>query len=321
VADRNTDELILHANNTQIKVKECSKKSMEQIYDNIMSQLPKEGKGKGQTKITYGGGKGQGKGDGSGQFDSHSYGDNDSQEGESGKDENGEQKNGFGDNVNEQSLEKAANDWTQQIAAAASATRNRGTLPGQLEQMIHDLLNPTIPWKNLLHRFMTNEVFADWTWKRPSRRSAAMGVYLPSGKKENLDVIVAIDTSGSVGDEELNEFMTEVCSIGQSFENVTMTAIICDAQVHGTFDLRGFDAKNASQHIKITGRGGTDHRPVAEWIKKNKPQAKVVVCFTDMATCFPEREDKVGRWIWVATPKYGTEDMCPEGDEFIKMRN
>lgn len=113
---------------------------------------------------------------------------------------------------------------------------------------------------------------------RPHKKSESVGVYLPHTVKENVEIAVAIDSSGSIGTEEINEFISEIVGISRSFANLNMTLIVCDAKVHDVYEIRnGFDLKD----IKIRGGGGTDATPIVKWLEENKPYAKLWIYLTD----------------------------------------
>ena len=144
--------------------------------------------------------------------------------------------------------------------------------------MIGTLLEPKINWKALLYRYITNEIPHDISYSFPHKRSESVGVYLPHTVKENVEIAVSIDSSGSIGIEELNEFLSEIMGISRSFANLNMTVIVCDAKVHDVYDIRnGFDPKD----IKIHGGGGTDALPIVRWLEENKPYTKLWIYLTD----------------------------------------
>jgi predicted metal-dependent peptidase len=71
-------------------------------------------------------------------------------------------------------------------------------MPADLERLIDGVLNPPLPWPDLLREFMTNIVHSDENWTRRNRRITH--VVLPGNLSEAMGEIVLIgDTSGSVG--------------------------------------------------------------------------------------------------------------------------
>ena len=173
-------------------------------------------------------------------------------------------------------------------------SKQMGKMPAGLERMIGNLLEPKINWKALLYRYITNEIPCDMSYSRPSKRSESVGVYLPYVIKENIEIAIAIDSSGSIGTEEITEFMSEIMSISRSFGSINMTVIVCDAKVHDVFDIRnGFDTND----IKIRGGGGTDFRPVFSYLEENKPYTKLLIYLTDLMGEFPKSTNIKTLWV------------------------
>ncbi|MHA2502544.1 MAG: vWA domain-containing protein, partial [Candidatus Kariarchaeaceae archaeon] len=114
---------------------------------------------------------------------------------------------------------------------AVSQSRDFGKLPSGMQEMINHILNPKIPWYVLLEQYIQKTIVSDWRWNPPNRRMVGMDIHLPSTIKEYLNVVVAVDTSGSISSEELSAFATETHSILSSFSSVRMTLIDCDAEV------------------------------------------------------------------------------------------
>jgi hypothetical protein len=85
----------------------------------------------------------------------------------------------------------------------------------------------------------------------------------------------------SIGESEINEFISEIIGISRSFANLNMTLLVCDAKVHDVYEIRnGFDPKD----IKIRGGGGTDALPIVRWLEQNKPYTKLWIYLTDGCT-------------------------------------
>jgi predicted metal-dependent peptidase len=118
--------------------------------------------------------------------------------------------------------------WQQRMAGAAQQAMQHGKLGGELARMIDHLLQPQLPWRMLLARYMTATARDDYTYMRPSRREGDF--ILPTLRSHQLDLIVAVDTSGSIKDAEMEEFIAEVNALkGQVRARVTF--LPCDAQL------------------------------------------------------------------------------------------
>ena len=164
-------------------------------------------------------------------------------------------------------------------AATQSKMRNEkpGAIPGDIEVMLQKLLNPKLPWHTILHKYMDSMAPEDYTFKRCNRRFLQYGIYLPTLYSESIgSIAVAVDTSGSVTDEQFTTFLSEINAIHDRLKPETLTVIDFDTQIHKEHVLKQGDNPAA---IKFHGRGGTRIEPVIDWADKHKPN--VLVIFTD----------------------------------------
>jgi predicted metal-dependent peptidase len=167
------------------------------------------------------------------------------------------------------------------------ALREGGMLAGRmgakLPRSITDLLEPKIDWREALRDFVTSTVKGkdEFTWRRMNKRHMANDIYLPSVENETIgEVIVAIDTSGSIGGKELTEFATELASICEVCEPEKVRVLWWDTAVHGEQVFEG-DYANIAGLLKPLGGGGTHVGCVSDYIKKENLQAECVLVFTD----------------------------------------
>ena len=294
------------------EIKDVHKKTSEEVYDKIYDEAKKHMKNCPQCMMGNQSGDGQDQsGDGNGcdmpeGFDKHQY---------DGK-KNGNNKDGKngkkGDmNPNNGGM-KDSKDWKQILSEASAFGKMRGNLPAGIERQIDKILGSYIDWKGILYRYITNMIPYDFTWARPHKKSFSVGVYLPNVVKEKLDLVVDIDTSGSIGKDDLAKFLSEVIAIVNGFSNVDLTVIFNDTKVYGPHKFRNPTA-DVIVGLKPEGGGGTDHRPVFEWIDKKMPNTKLLICFTDGMTSFPDRPPSYPT-IWVLAGSWrADEDKIPWG--------
>lgn len=148
-----------------------------------------------------------------------------------------------------------------------------GTIPGSIQIFLDKLLNPKLPWQSILRKFMNNMNKVDYSWRRPNRRYFP-DHHLPSLYSEALvDIAVAVDTSGSVSDEEFHRFVSEVGSIFKSHKPKKITLIQFDTSLKAINEVHSLDELKA---LKFTGRGGTIIKPVIDWVHENKPQLMMI---------------------------------------------
>ena len=175
-----------------------------------------------------------------------------------------------------------------------------GSVPGELLRWANELLNPQIDWKRELAGMMRSSLATvlgrkDYTYARPSRRQSSMAIHdpefiLPSMRKPAPPTIaIIIDTSGSVQDKEITEFLSEVDGIASANGIAQgITVIPCDAQVGEIQKIRSI---SGIADIKLGGGGGTDLRVGIAAAESLKPQPKIVIVLTDGYTPWPESID------------------------------
>ena len=164
-----------------------------------------------------------------------------------------------------------------QAVQAARMGQQAGSIPGEIILEIEKFLNPKLPWRVLLRRFFTEQSREDYSWKRPNRRYS--DEYLPSlWAEDGLTTInYYLDVSGSISDEDILRFNSEVKHIKDEFNPQMLNLITFDTRIR---DQYSFDENTPFEKIIVTGRGGTDLDPVADHILKTKPS--VAVIFSDL---------------------------------------
>lgn len=188
------------------------------------------------------------------------------------------------DPLSQAEREELSEQWKNRLTAAAQAARQAGKLSQSMLRWVDDLLAPSLPWRALLARFFAVNQRDDYSWRRPSRREG--DALLPRLSSEGLDVVAAIDTSGSIGDEELREFVTELDALkGQVRARVTLLA--CDNRIaaDAPWEFEPWDTMQLPPGLE--GGGGTDFRPVFDWVETENRSPNLLVYFTDAAGDFP----------------------------------
>ncbi len=183
--------------------------------------------------------------------------------------------------------EALAAQWQQRLAGAAQQAQQAGKLGGLLARMVGELLQPKLPWRMLLARYMTQVARDDYSYMRPSRREGQM--ILPSLRSAQADIVVAIDTSGSVNSVELNEFLAEIDALkGQLRARVTLHA--CDTALAegGPWVFEPWEEFKLPKEFQ--GGGGTDFRPVFDWVAQQGRAPDLLLYFTDAEGDFPSSE-------------------------------
>lgn len=189
--------------------------------------------------------------------------------------------------LNAKERDELGRQWQQRTAAAAQQAMAAGKMGGALARLVDHLLQPQLPWRMLLARYMNQVARDDYSYMRPSRREGS--VIFPSLRSGQADLVVALDTSGSVGEKELAQFLSEVNALkGQLRARVTLLA--CDsALTEGSpWEFEPWDELRLPENIK--GGGGTSFVPVFDWIARQGRQPDLLLYFTDAIGDFPKQE-------------------------------
>lgn len=167
------------------------------------------------------------------------------------------------------------------------ALREGGMLAGRLganvPRTISDLLTPKVDWREELREFVQSSTKGsdEFTWGRLNRRHLANDIYLPSPINESIgEVVVAIDTSGSISGPILTAFATELASICSLCQPEVVRVLWWDTKVHGVQVFKD-NYENIASMLKPKGGGGTHVSCVSEFLSKEKINAECVVVLTD----------------------------------------
>ena len=177
--------------------------------------------------------------------------------------------------------------WQQRMAGAAQQAMQAGKLGGEMARMIDHLLQPQLPWRMLLARYMTVAARDDYSYMRPSRREG--NFILPTLRSHQLELVVAVDTSGSIKDREVEEFIDEIDALkGQVRARVTL--LPCDAELCEGAPWVFEPWEEFTRPNEIKGGGGTSFLPVFEWVERTGMRPDLLVYFTDAQGAFPPNE-------------------------------
>jgi predicted metal-dependent peptidase len=163
------------------------------------------------------------------------------------------------------------------MASEMSEGAAPGDVPGEVITYVEKLLNPVLPWNKLLHPFVTKKMKTGKSWKRANRRFMPH-MYLPVRRSKSIgDIIVGLDTSGSVTQEEKEEYFSEVEYIRQVFKVRNTTLCGCDTRIH---DIISLDLHESMLDVQFEhGGGGTDMTPLIKYGNEHRPVFMLI--FTD----------------------------------------
>ncbi len=191
-------------------------------------------------------------------------------------------------NLSQNDMEMLAAQWRQRLASAAQQAQQAGKLSAELARLIDFFLQPKLPWRSLLAQHLSFTARNDYSYTRPSSRRGDPAVF-PGLHSEEIDLVIAVDTSGSIREPEIGQFFSEINAIkGQVRARIAL--LCCDEDIDDKCPVffEAWDEFNFEARVK--GGGGTDFRPVFRWIDQQDMKPDTLVYFTDACGEFPERE-------------------------------
>lgn len=180
-----------------------------------------------------------------------------------------------------QEKESLAKDIDQALRQGAMLA---GKMKGNVPREVTDALKSKVNWREVLRDFITsfcNDKDVS-TWRKPNRRWVDRDVYLPSTIGESAGrMVVAIDTSGSIGSNEIGQFLGEIRLICQSVSPEAIDLIYWDTEVcqHEVYDKDSYDTLLTT--TKPAGGGGTDPQCIPDYIKAKRIKPECVIVLTD----------------------------------------
>jgi predicted metal-dependent peptidase len=181
--------------------------------------------------------------------------------------------------------EQLQQQWQRHLAAAAQRAREAGKLSGNLARLTDEALAPQVSWRAALAQYLSQASRDDYTWLRPSRREG--DVIWPSLRSHSGEIYIALDTSGSIADADLAQFVGELNAIKGTLP-VRITLFACDSDLHADTPWICEPWEEFRLPRKFEGGGGTAFAPVFDWVERNGARPDALVYFTDAEGEFPQ---------------------------------
>ena len=196
---------------------------------------------------------------------------------------------------------KEIRDEIKEAVLAAAQASGAGNIPGGVKRMIKDLCEPVMDWRELLQQQIESTIKSDFTWARPSRRAWHMDAVMPGMKPgEQIDVVIGIDTSGSITDQDLKIFLSEIKGIMEAYDEYKITVMGWDTEVNNVATFTSDNLEDISS-FEPGGGGGTDPHCVWNWLQENQIEPKKLIMFTDF--CFfgwsPDEVELYCDTVWI----------------------
>jgi len=176
---------------------------------------------------------------------------------------------------------KLQKEMENRIYEALNVARMKGDTPEGIELLLGKLHIEQINWRVLLQRYIQNSLPYDYSWKKHSKKSIATRIYMPDILKEKIDIVIGVDVSGSIGQKELTDFLSEIIGIAKAFQDrIDMRLILHEVDVIEDFEIKNGNIGKIN-NLKIKGRGGTAHDKLFDYIQEKIRDCKCCICLTD----------------------------------------
>jgi predicted metal-dependent peptidase len=176
---------------------------------------------------------------------------------------------------------KAIRDEIREATMQAAQAAGAGNTPANIQRMIKELTEPKMNWREILRQQIQSTIRDDYTFMRPNRKGWHMNAVLPgSSFKETIDICVGIDMSGSIGDEQAKDFLSEIKGIMQEYQDFKIKVWCFDTRVYNEQDFDGYTMDEFDEY-EVRGGGGTEFDVNWEYMKENDINPKRFIMFTD----------------------------------------
>jgi predicted metal-dependent peptidase len=190
-----------------------------------------------------------------------------------------------------------AAEWKVKVAQAAQAAKMMGKMSANMQRIVDAVLRPRVDWRTVLQRFLVKARTDSRSWARFNRRFLPQGMYMPSISGEQMgEIVFAVDCSGSIGSEELNQFAAEMRNVQEDLMPTRIHVLYFDSAVCHADVFEQDNELTVAPH----GGGGTDFAPVFEYMVEHGVDPVAVVFLTDLC-CNSFGNEPACPVLWVTT--------------------
>jgi predicted metal-dependent peptidase len=192
-------------------------------------------------------------------------------------------------------MRRQEHEWAIASEQALRAAKSCGSEPVGLERPLVESRQSQQDWRAILRDFVAATTPADYRWTPPNCRYIACGLYLPSVERQGVgEIVIAVDTSGSIGRLELEQFAGEISAISDEVQPEAIHVVYCDAAVQSVQQL----AASEPAQLEPKGGGGTDFRPAFDWVTENGISPACFIYLTDLCCdSYPGAPEYLVLWV------------------------
>lgn len=242
-------------------------------------------------------------------IDDHMDGDDGEGDGDGDGDKEGKGKR---PKMSPEERERVRQEIKQAIINAAQSA-DAGTLPVGVQRLIRDVTDPVMPWRELIQTNLTSAIRTDYSWMRPSRRGWHMDAVMPGMTPgEEIDVVVAIDMSGSISNKQAQAFLGEISGMMEAFDGYKVHVFCFDTEIYNPADFTSENLDTIDGY-EPQGGGGTDFDAIFNYLKSEGNVPKRLIVFTDGYPCGSWGDPDYCDTTWII---HGDPDPNPPFGQF-----
>ena len=213
-------------------------------------------------------------------LDEHVDWEKDPKDGDSGQAGNEEGDGKGRPTYTKEELKKIRDEIKESMISSAQSA-GAGNVPGEVQRIIRELTEPKMNWREILQQQIQSTIKNDYTFSRPSRKGWHTGAILPGMNfDQTIDVAIALDMSGSIGDMQAKDFLGEVKGIMEQYKDYNIKLWCFDTKVYNEQDFTADGGEDLLDY-EIMGGGGTDFDCNWEYMKEHSYVPKKFIMFTD----------------------------------------
>ena len=238
------------------------------------------------------------------------------EEGQDGEGEGNSEKDGVSRKrpvISKEERDKIKDEFREAILQAAQGAK-AGSLPSGVERMVQNLTAPKMDWRSLITMKIPSLAKNDYSYQRPNKKYQYSGIVMPGLQREEaIDVCIAIDTSGSISQIQLEEVLSEVVGLMDMYAEFTLRIWQFDTAVYG-YETFTKDTAGDMMEYQIKGGGGTSFQANWNFMKEEGIEPKLFIMFTDGESYDGWGEqDYQDDMLWIINNKWNKNIEPPYG--------
>jgi predicted metal-dependent peptidase len=237
------------------------------------------------------------------------------EEGEGGEGNDGDQDGDVSKKrpvLSKEQKERLKDEFREAVLQAAQGAKP-GSLPAGVQRLVQNLTAPKMDWRSLITMKVPSLAKNDYSYQRPNKKYQYSGIVMPGLQREEaIDVCVAIDTSGSISQQQLEEILSEVVGLMDMYAEFTLRIWQFDTQVYG-YETFSKDTAGDLMRYEIKGGGGTSFQANWDFMKNEGIEPKLFIMFTDGESYDGWGEEGYCDTLWIINNKYNKSIEPPYG--------